>query len=151
MNKIILPLPAAELIPHRQTMLLVDKLLTYDRSQGSGSILAGAETETIFCDRAGKFLEEVVVLEMMAQAYACLRGYEDRLKGCQSSLGFLVGVRHFNLWRRIKISEELIIKVATSIQMDGFFMADALVMVDTEEVAVAELKLWVPPAAEAGN
>ncbi|HIE07684.1 MAG TPA: hypothetical protein EYP64_06535 [Desulfarculaceae bacterium] len=145
MNTIILPLPAAELIPHRQTMLLIDKLLTYDRLQGSGCILAGAKTETIFCDPAGKFLEEVVVLEMMAQAYACLRGYEDSLKGCQSSLGFLVGVRHFNLWRRIKIDEELTIKVATSIQLESFFIADAVVMVDTEEVAVAELKLWVPP------
>ncbi len=150
MNKIILPLPAAELIPHRQTMLLVDKLLTYDRLQGSGSILAEAKAETIFCDRAGKFLEEVVVLEMMAQAYACLRGYEDRLTGCQPSFGFLVGVRHLNLWRRVKLNEELIIKVATSIQLEDFFIADAVVMVDTEEVAVAELKLWVPPV-EAGN
>lgn len=146
MNRTVLPLPAAELIPHRQTMLLVDKLIAYDRSNGSGCVQAGAQAGSIFSDRDGKFFEEVVVLEMMAQAYACLRGYEDRLAGCQPTLGFLVGVRHFNLQRRVELSEELTIEVATKIQVDDFFMADAAVMA-ADKIAVAELKIWVPPAA----
>jgi predicted hotdog family 3-hydroxylacyl-ACP dehydratase len=148
MNETTLPLPAAELIPHRQTMLLVDKLIAYDRSNGSGCIQAGAKDGSIFCDRAGKFLEEVVVLEMMAQAYACLRGYEERLAGCQPTLGFLVGVRHFNLQHRVEVSADLTIEVATKIQVDDFFLADAAVLVAAEKIATAELKIWVPPAAE---
>ena len=150
MNKITLPLPASELIPHRQTMLLIDTLVAYDRSRGAGTILAAAKAGTVFCKsdsgRAAQFLEEVVVLEMMAQAYACLRGYEDRLAGCLPALGFLVGIRHFELWRRVTINEDLTIQVATDIQVEDFFIADAVVTADSEKIAAAELKIWVPPA-----
>jgi len=149
MQKLELPLSAQELIPHRETMLLIGKLLSYDRKLGSGRISACPASETIFCDcgvsGADNFLEEVVVLEMMAQSYACLRGYEDRLAGCPPSLGFLVGVRHFASHRRVKAGTELTIEVVTTIQLDDFFIADAIVKSGVEEVAAAELKIWVPP------
>ncbi len=155
MKKITLPLAAQELIPHRETMLLIGQLLSYDRKQGSGRISACPAAETIFCDcgvsGADNFLEEVVVLEMMAQSYACLRGYEDRLAGCPPSLGFLVGVRHFVSHRRVEIGIELIIEVATTIQLDDFFIADAVVKSGSEEIAAAELKIWVPPIEENEN
>jgi predicted hotdog family 3-hydroxylacyl-ACP dehydratase len=131
-------------------MLLIGQLLSYDRKQGSGRISVCLSPETIFCDGgesgAADFLEEVVVLEMMAQSYACLRGYEDRLAGCPPSLGFLVGVRHFVSHRRVEVGTELTIEVATTIQLDDFFIADAVVKSGAEEVAAAELKIWVPPA-----
>ena len=150
MKNVELPVPACELLPHRETMLLVDELHSYDRVQGLGLILAEAKPDTIFCDSTaepeGGFLEEVVVLEMMAQAYACLRGYEDRLSGSEPSLGFLVGVRHFNSWRRVGTGEALTIEVATTIQIGEFYIADAVVKVVSEPVAEAELKLWVPSA-----
>jgi len=152
MKMIELPLLARELIPHRETMLLVGHLLSYDRKQGSGRISACLSPETIFCDcgvdGTDNFLEEVVVLEMMAQSYACLRGYEDRLAGCPPSLGFLVGVRHFTSHRRVKVGTELTIEVATTIQIDDFFIAAAVVKFGSEEVAAAELKIWVPPLIE---
>jgi predicted hotdog family 3-hydroxylacyl-ACP dehydratase len=149
MKNFELPLSARELIPHRETMLLIGQLLSYDRKQGSGRISVCLSPETIFCDcgvsGAADFLEEVVVLEMMAQSYACLRGYEDRLAGCPPSLGFLVGVRHFVSHRRVAIGTELTIEVVTTIQLDDFFIADAAVKSEAETVAAAELKIWVPP------
>ncbi len=149
MKSIALPLPARELIPHRETMLLIGQLLSYDRKSGSGRISACLLPETIFCDcsvaGADNFLEEVVVLEMMAQSYACFRGYEDRLAGCPPSLGFLVGVKHFVSHRRVEAGTELTIEVVTTIKLDDFFIADAVVRSGSEEVAVAELKIWVPP------
>ena len=152
MKKFVLPIPAQELIPHRETMLLIGQLLSYDRKQGSGRISACLLPETIFCDCGSNgeddFLEEVVILEMMAQSYACLRGYEDRLAGCPPSLGFLVGVRHFAAYRRVEVGIELTIEVATTIQLDDFFIADAVVKSGAEDVAAAELKIWVPPAEE---
>ncbi|MCK5680584.1 hypothetical protein KAI46_07230 [bacterium] len=155
MKNVELPLPACELLPHRETMLLVDELHSYDRAQGLGMILAEAKSDTVFSDstaqQAGGCLEEVVVLEMMAQAYACLRGYEDRLSESDPSLGFLVGVRHFNSWRRVGTGEILTIEVATKIQIGEFYIADAVVKVASEPVAEAELKLWVPSAAGGSN
>lgn len=131
-------------------MLLIDQLLAYDKGSGSGRISACPKADTIFCDRSlagrGIFLEEVVILEMMAQSYATLRGYEDRIAGCPPSLGFLVGVRHFDSYRRTETGTELTIEVATTIQVDDFFIADAVVKVDAEKVAAGELKIWVPPA-----
>ncbi len=152
MKKLELPFPAAELIPHRETMLLIDKLLSYDRKLSCGRISACLPPETIFRDggvnSGDNFLEEVVVLEMMAQAYACLRGYEDRLAGLPPSLGFLVGVRHFISHRRVEFGTELTIEVTTTIQLDDFFIADAVVKSGAVPVAVSELKIWVPPTEE---
>lgn len=151
MGKIELPLAAQELIPHRETLLLIKQLLAYDRRQGSGRISACLPAATIFCDDAvngtDNFLEEVVVLEMMAQAYACLRGYEDRIAGCPPSLGFLVGVRHFVSHRRVETGTELTIEVATTTQLDDFFIAEAVVKSGAETLAASELKIWVPPTS----
>ena len=61
------------------------------------------------------------------------------------SLGFLVGVRHFVSHRRVEVGTELTIEVATTIQLDDFFIADAAVKSEAETVAAAELKIWVPP------
>ena len=152
MKKLTLPLPAFELIPHRKPVLLVEKLLSYDQTAGSGTVLAGTKSGSAFVvgeeKGEGALLEEVVLLEMMAQAYACLRGYEDRLAGRSSGLGFLVGVRHFNCYRRAGVSEELRIEVATKVKMDNFFLAEALVKAALKTVAEAELKLWLPPQEE---
>jgi len=151
-KKLTLPLPASELIPHRKTMLLVEKLLSYNPLVGAGTVLAGTKSGSVFVggDEKGEgaLFEEVVLLEMMAQAYACLRGYEDRLAGRPSGMGFLVGVRRFNCYRRVGVSEEIKIEVATTNQINTFFIAGAVVKVSFETVAEAELKIWLPPEGE---
>ncbi len=151
-KKLTLPLPASELLPHRKTMLLVEKLLSYDQPAGAGTVLAGTKSGSVFAvgDEKGEgaLLEEVVLFEMMAQAYACLRGYEDRLAGRPPGMGFLVGVRRFICHRRVGLSEEVRIEVATTNQVDTFFIAGAVVKITLETVAEAELKIWLPPAQE---
>ena len=152
MKKLNLPLPAFELIPHRKTMLLVETLLSYDQPAGAGTVLAGTKSDSVFAvgDEKGEgaLLEEVVLLEMMAQAYACLRGYEDRLAGRPPGMGFLVGVRRLNCHRRVGVSEEVTIEVATTAVVGDFFLAEAAVNVSLETVAEAELKIWLPPQEE---
>jgi len=152
MKKLSLPLAASELIPHRQTMLLVDELLVYDSKVGAGTVHAGSRLDTVFVvgDEKGEgaLIEEVVLLEMMAQSYACLRGYEDRLAGRAPSLGFLVGVRRFHCHRPIFFGEEFTVKVVTKVQLDSFFIAEAVVEAAFESVAEAELKIWLPPQAQ---
>lgn len=148
MKKLELPLPAHDLIPHRKTMLLIETLLSYDQRIGVGTIFGGTKSGSVFAvgDEKGEgaLLEEVVLLEMMAQAYACLRGYEDRLAGRPPGMGFLVGVRHFNCHRRVGVDEEVTIEVATSAQIDTFFLAQAVAKIAHERVAEAELKIWLP-------
>ena len=149
MENLELPLPAHDLIPHRKTMLLIETLLAYDQGAGAGTILGGTKSDSVFtCEDEkgeGALVEEVVLLEMMAQAYACLRGYEDRLAGRPPGMGFLVGVRRFVCHRRVGVSEEVTIKVATTAQIETFFLAKAVVEVAHERVAEAELKIWLPP------
>ena len=154
MQNIKLPLPAHELIPHRKTMLLIKDLIAYEPGTGTGTILGGTKSGSVFAVEdekgedsllEGSLVEEVVLLEMMAQAYACLRGYEDRLAGLPPSMGFLVGVRHFNCYRQVSVNEEVTINVATTAQVETFFLAEAVVKVAHERVAKAELKIWLPP------
>lgn len=149
MKKLELPLPAHDLLPHRKTMLLIEALLAYDQSTGTGTILGGSKSGSVFAVRdeegEGALLEEVVLLEMMAQAYACLRGYEDRIAGRPPSMGFLVGARRFVCHRRVGVGEEVEINVATTAQVETFFLAEAVAKVAHERVAEAELKIWLPP------
>jgi predicted hotdog family 3-hydroxylacyl-ACP dehydratase len=149
MGNIELPLPAHDLIPHRKTMLLIETLLAYDQGAGAGTIFGGTKSGSLFAvedeEGEGALVEEVVLLEMMAQAYACLRGYEDRLAGRPPGMGFLVGVRRLVCHRRVGISEEVTINVATTAQVETFFLAEAVVKVAHEKVAEAELKIWLPP------
>ncbi|MEA3333476.1 MAG: hypothetical protein U9Q58_07760 [Pseudomonadota bacterium] len=149
MGNLELPLPAHDLLPHRKTMLLIEALLAYDQGSGVGTILGGTKSGSVFAVEdekdEGALLEEVVLLEMTAQAYACLRGYEDRLAGLPPSMGFLVGVRHLVCHRRVGLSEEVTIEVASTAQVETFFLAEAVVKVAHERVAEAEFKIWLPP------
>ena len=121
---------------------------------GSGTIYGGSKSDSVFAidGEKGKedLVEEVVLFEMMAQAYACLRGYEDRLAGRPPGMGFLVGVRHFNCCRQVSVSEEVMIKVRTTTVVGDFFIAQAEVEVNLEMVAEAELKIWLPPTEGLG-
>nr|NIQ96174.1 hypothetical protein [Desulfuromonadales bacterium]NIS42256.1 hypothetical protein [Desulfuromonadales bacterium] len=81
-----LSLAAEEFIPHRAPMRLVDTLVEY-RDQ-SGVIETSVSCDCPFLNESGT-LEPVALAEMMAQAYAVIKGYGDSLIGEPAREGFL--------------------------------------------------------------
>ena len=89
-----LPVSASTLVPHRPPILFVDRLseLTDDEAV----VEARMAKENPLADEQGR-LDPLVTLELMAQAYAAVKGYRELLSGTTPGKGFLVGVRKFQV------------------------------------------------------
>jgi predicted hotdog family 3-hydroxylacyl-ACP dehydratase len=138
-----LPAPAITLLPHRGAMLLVEELVWFDAETGRGRVRARGLEDSIFADRNGH-LEKVVLIEMLAQAYACVRGFEDLKAGREIGPGFLVGVRRWQSKEQVNAGDELVVEISTTAVIGDFYLAEGRVLRDEKTVAEGELKLWTP-------
>lgn len=141
-RELSLPIPAEELIPHRLPMRLVETLVS--ASDGAGIVEAAVAADGPLASPGGR-LEPVGLVEMMAQAYAALKGYEDRSKGEEVKRGFLVGLRSLRLNGDACAGDHLEIRVRTTAEMDGFALAEGEIWRHAELLAVGTLKLWISP------
>ncbi|MEJ2200437.1 MAG: hypothetical protein P8X63_05425 [Desulfuromonadaceae bacterium] len=135
-----LPLAAEPLIPHRAPMRLVDRLLSYDH--GAGTVEARIPADGLLVAGDGR-LHEVALLELLAQAYAVVRGYGDQLTGQPVRRGFLVGVKEVVMERPVWAGDTVQIGVRTLATVDDFVVAEGEVRQEGETVARGSLKLWL--------
>jgi len=143
-----LPLAAEQLIPQRPPMLLIQRLL--EHGDGWGLAEGCLPKESPFADEGG-VLHPMVLVELMAQGYAAVQGYEDLLLGNPVKLGFLVGLRGVAFPGRAFSGERLLVRVRRIGALEGFILAEAAVLRGQDVVSSGVLKLWVSergPAAE---
>lgn len=83
--------PLEELIPHRGTMKLVDKLVSFDAEDESAVVE--------FTVKDNRFQGSQVAIEYMAQASAALAGIFDKIEHPEKPprIGFLMGSRKLKL------------------------------------------------------
>jgi predicted hotdog family 3-hydroxylacyl-ACP dehydratase len=140
MSSLSLPLAAEELIPHRLPMRLVEQLLEIDGKNGVVAAKIGADCPLV--DSHGKF-EEVALVELIAQSYASLKGYLDRLEQRPVRQGFFVGIKKMDWFRAVQVQEELLIKVRTLAELGDFAVAEGEVWQQEALVARGEIKVWI--------
>lgn len=144
-----LPLPQAaeNLLPHRPPMMLIDRLISYnpDRS-GSAEVELRAD-----CVLMNGTLNRVALVEMMAQTYAAIKGYEDLSQNKPVMEGFLVGIRKSRFPAPAQVGDRLTIEVANIGTIDGFHMINAHVRRDATVLAEGTLKLFVPGESAAAQ
>lgn len=144
MAALTLPCAAAELLPHRPPLQLIDRLLASD---GSAAV---AETtlrpEHVFAGSDG-VLDPVALVEMFAQAYAAMQGYNDLHLGLPVKEGFLVGIRRIRVEGTARVGERLEVMVRTIGAIDGFAVAEGEVRRGSTVLAAGSLKLWIPDPA----
>lgn len=136
-----LPFAASKLLPHRPPMILVDQLI--DFSPGQGRVTASISSGDLFVCDDGQ-LETVALIELVAQAYATIKGYDDTLNQRPVQRGFLVGGRSFNIHRQAQSGEQLIIDINTAAELDGFSVIDGVITCGDEVIAEGSVKLWLP-------
>lgn len=141
-----LPMPAATFIPHRPPMQLVDTLLSYAEGTGLVETTLGADCILVGADGT---LEETALVELLAQAYAVLRGYDDLLRERPISEGYLVGVRKLQVAGRARAGEALLIRIRTVGCFEGFAVAEGEIERAGEVVASGTIKLWIVDAGAA--
>lgn len=139
--EIQLPVQAEKLLPHRPPMILVDQIIEY--RQGSGVVSAVVRSGDLFVGEDGQ-LEAVALIELVAQSYAAIKGYDDLINQRPVQKGFLVGSRTFKVNRCPHVGEELMIEIDTTAELDSFSVIDGAIRVDDEVIAEGSVKLWLP-------
>jgi predicted hotdog family 3-hydroxylacyl-ACP dehydratase len=133
-----LPVAAAPYMPHGEPMVLVDKLHSID---DTSRVSATLERDMLFMDKNG-VMDSVAYIELIAQAVALREGYLRVLEGREIE-GFLVGVKRFEVLRKAKAGDELIIEIARLIQFGGeLAIITGTVYIEGELVAKGEIKIW---------
>ncbi|NTU59445.1 MAG: 3-hydroxyacyl-ACP dehydratase [Deltaproteobacteria bacterium] len=146
-----LPMDAADLIPQREPMRFVDRLVSYRDREAETEALVAPDNPML--DAQGR-LEGPALLELLAQACAASRGYEDAVGGGSVKVGFLVGSRRFRATGTARAGDRLVIHTKTVGAFEGFSIVDGEIRRGGETIATGTLKLWVadgPPAAEPGT
>jgi predicted hotdog family 3-hydroxylacyl-ACP dehydratase len=135
-----LPLDAEGLIPHRLPMRLVDRLLEIDGKNGVVEALVAAECPLV--DESGT-LEDIALIELIAQGYAALKGYLDRLENKPTRQGFLVGIKKLVRLEAAKVGQRLRIEIKTLGELDDFAVAEGQIWCADKMVARGEIKVWI--------
>jgi predicted hotdog family 3-hydroxylacyl-ACP dehydratase len=136
-----LPLAAEQLMPHRLPMRLVETLIAYAGQEGVVETRLAEDGLLVAGD--GR-LDEVVLAELLAQAYAVVKGYGDCLAGNPVREGFLVGVKEAVFEQPVFAGDRLRIRVRTVAAVDGFAVAEGEVLRGDQRIAHGSLKLWIP-------
>ena len=81
-----------ELIPHREPMLLINRLVSVSAKRSEA--LVTIDTDTPFVSEHG--VPSWIGLEYMGQTAALIAGFQEREGLCEPQLGFLMGSRKYH-------------------------------------------------------
>lgn len=135
-----LPLPVETLIPHQKPMCLVDHLIDFSETGGTAEALVPADSPLLDGEAQ---LDPLATAEMMAQAFAAVKGFDDYLSDQPVKRGFLVGIRKIEFLDRVFAGDRLQITVKTVGAISGFAVIAGEVKRDRKIIARGELKLWI--------
>ena len=136
-----LPISAERLVPHRPPMLLIGRLVDFEGDSG----VAEAELRTgnpLLDEKNG--LDRCAAMEMIAQAYAAVKGYDDLLNGRGVKGGYLVGVRKMYFHGNCGEGDVLRIHVAMVNNLGHFSTAGGEVFREGALIAEGVVKVWTP-------
>lgn len=140
-SNLLLPMSAGRLVPHRPPLCLVKDLLEF--SGQTGIVNAVIEPDNIFLEEDGG-LPSLTLVELIAQAAATVKGYDDLKQGKGVKKGFLVDIRQISFTGRCFKGDKLYIKVEIIKTIAGFSVVHGEVARDGDVIAMGTLKLWVP-------
>jgi predicted hotdog family 3-hydroxylacyl-ACP dehydratase len=137
-------LPSIEdLIPHRGTMLLLDRLLTFDNDSTIAEYVP--RPDAWYADEAGN-MPAWIGIELMAQTIAAHVGLLKRRDGLSPKLGALLGTRRYTSTRAAFAFGELLHINTKMIYRDdsGLAAYECRITVGSDEIASAVLKVFEP-------
>jgi 3-hydroxyacyl-[acyl-carrier-protein] dehydratase len=135
-----LPVTVDMLLPHRLPMCLVDRLVEFD--DNSGVVEACIGPDSLLVNKDGT-LDRVVLIELIAQSYAAVKGYSDLLGGKEIKKGFLVAAKQIELNGKAAPGDLLRIRVSTTGVVGDFNIADGVITKDDMVLASGNITVWI--------
>lgn len=140
--------PIEELLPHRGTMLLLDRVVAF----AGGHVMAecSPRRDAWYADTRGN-MPAWIGIELMAQAIAAHSSLGRRSEGKPAVPGVLLGTRRFTAVRSAFTAGEMlrITAVRTLRDESGFAAYDCTIASGDVELASATLKAFEPPDFQA--
>jgi predicted hotdog family 3-hydroxylacyl-ACP dehydratase len=136
-----LPMPAEMLVPHRPPILVIGRLLEFNDTKGV--VESCMHPDSIFAREDGS-IEQVTMVEIIAQSFAAVKGYADLLEGKPISKGFLVGVKRLNIFGMAYKGDGLLTFIERVGETDEFSLAEGKVMREGQLIASGNVMVWVP-------
>jgi predicted hotdog family 3-hydroxylacyl-ACP dehydratase len=140
-----LPMSTQHLIPHGPPLCLVDRLLEF--KDQSGLLESSLEANNLLLDD-DRGLHRPALMEMIAQSYAAVKGYEYLLTGRPVNRGFLVGVRRIAFQGRSYKGDRLEIHVEKLGGIGDFSVVLGEARRKGNVIASGIVKLWMPESTE---
>jgi len=134
-----LPMAAALLVPHRPPMLLVSELVACDGDDGEA--VARLDASCPFATADG-LLQEVALVELMAQTCAAAQGYRALSLNQPPRVGYLVGVSKTELHGQLRVGETCHIHTRVLGVFGTFAVTEATVVRDGQVIAKGTVKTW---------
>lgn len=136
-----LPASAERFVPHRPPMLLISTLL--EAGDGAGRAEAVLQRGCPFLDADGVF-EPAGFLELCAQAYAAIKGWEFLCNDIYFQAGFLVGASNFHVHAAARQGDTLTVTAETVGTFEDFAVVSASVHVNGRLSAEGRIKVYAP-------
>lgn len=122
-------------------MLLIDTLTA--SHDGSGVAESTLPDDCIAADTDGR-IDPLAFIELIAQTYAAVKGWEITQAGKEFPIGYLVGVQKFETCNPGFVGELFTVEVETVGEFEGFAVVEGMVRRDETVLAQGKIKLWVP-------
>jgi 3-hydroxyacyl-[acyl-carrier-protein] dehydratase len=137
-----LPIAIEEFVPHRGPMMLLDELIEC----GDDCAEAGAcfSADSPFVASSGQ-VHELALVELIAQTYAAMRGYEAAVAQEPPTVGFLVGVSKTTVCGSLRAGEACRVRVRTKGVFATFAVADGDVRLGDEVILRGIIKIYELP------
>ncbi|MDR2018070.1 MAG: hypothetical protein LBQ00_04240 [Syntrophobacterales bacterium] len=136
-----LPMAAEKLIPQRPPMGAVDRLSEYHGCQGV--VEAHIDRDSLFLRDDGS-VEPMALVEIVAQSFAAVKGYENLVQGKSVGKGYLTEVKRFEFYGAIRGGDELSVVINKFGETDEFTLAEGKIICRGEVMASGNLMVWVP-------
>jgi predicted hotdog family 3-hydroxylacyl-ACP dehydratase len=122
-------------------MLMISRLVEFKGN--SGVVEVDLKSGDLLLNQR-KGLDRLAAVEMIAQSYAALRGYDDLLNDRKVTEGYLVGVRKMSFSGDCVAGDLLLINVATISDLGNFSSATGEVVREGRVIAEGVIKVWTP-------
>ncbi|MBQ4616127.1 MAG: hypothetical protein IJB29_05390 [Mailhella sp.] len=135
------PIPALEFIPHRPPIVFIDGVIGAEGLSAS-SVFRVPESSP-YLDEDGRLMPEAM-LEVMAQCFAAGAGMQAAEQGQRISWGYLAAVKDLRVLASVFSGDELHAEAVHSMTVGPLHVLDCRVTRGKDEVASAQLKIFVP-------
>jgi radical SAM protein with 4Fe4S-binding SPASM domain len=134
-----LPVDAGQLVPHKQPMLLIDRLLEIRERASLSEMIVRADM--IFVGKDGK-LDDASYPEIISQAIAAQEGFRKLGSRNPQQEGFLLGIKNLVIPGSARVGDTLRISVFKVAKYGDFGIIQGEVRNGDTLIASGEVKVW---------